>query len=155
MEISGNAIMKGNEEAWIRMALEDEDMLKQMGLPLNMTSDQIEEAVSIMLPKVISETTVEKQEKQEVDGSQYDKSEVITYRDMEIGGEYILTANNGQVIHCKLQSIRPGSFMPDDYFFQNIKGGENLLGHSAKGVMPDDVFPMTSGIIEYFEVKRV
>ncbi len=42
-------IMTGNEEAWLRMMLDDKAMLTQMGLPMNMTEAQKEEVIGAMM----------------------------------------------------------------------------------------------------------
>ena len=42
-------IMTGNEEAWLRMMLEDLSMLKQMGLPTNLNEEQKDEIIQQML----------------------------------------------------------------------------------------------------------
>lgn len=142
-DILGNQIVGGNEEAWLRMLLEDNDMLKQMGLPSNLSDIEKDELVTLIMADDLysedefnepltynpmdGETPAQWMIKSAMTDMGISENMEVNVGEMRIGSTYKLLAPNSKDIECKLISIRKSS-LGDDYFFKNISGGESLCG---------------------------
>ncbi len=130
------SITKGNEEAWFRMMLNDEETLTKMGLPLDITDEDKDTLVKTMLNNQNNNPITKTQEQTKLE---LPIGDIIDYNDLELGGQYLITFPNELKAEVILNTILKNSF-GDDYIFKNIKGAESLLGLTM--AVKSDEFPL-------------
>lgn len=164
--MDGMSIVKGNEDAWVDMMLNDPDMLTEMGLPQNLSAEMKAQVKQMILRDMevfeqnmpqyqnIEETFDENRSPAEqfieqalVDlGIEYtiEYETPILSRDLEVGKKYKIHFPNGKDAIVILKRIMKNSF-GDDYIFKNISGAENLVGKSS--ILGTDEFPLPEQLI--------
>lgn len=131
-------ITTGHEEAWLRMMLDDEECLVKMGLPLNMNESQKEQFISeMMAAKGAQEASEAAARASSFNGNVGAR---VGHRDLVVGEKYMIDFPNGKEVEVKLDRIMSIS-CNGDYIFENLKGGDSLVGHSGGSIGPNE-FPM-------------
>ncbi len=150
IELNGADIIRGNEDKWLRMMLDDEDSLKKMGLPSNMTESQKDQfVVDMMEAKGAQEKAAADQRANRPSGI---VGAQVGYRDLVVGEKYLLTFPNGKEVETKLNRTMSVS-CAGDYVFENIKGGDSLVGHS--GMMGANEFPIPIALLASAKINEL
>lgn len=173
----GSQIIGGNEAAWLRMMLDDVELLKRMGLPTNLTEFEKEQLIKSLMDSGMittgfidgNDTVSQSDEYDPTSGDTpaqwminmamhdlgiddvVDSDELVDVSpdDLQIGETYKLSFPNSRDIICVLTRIQSNSF-GDDYFFRNISGGESLCGKA--GMCGKDEFPLPFKILSQISI---
>jgi len=159
-----------NNEAWIRLMLDDEKMLKEMGLPDHLTEDEkefiinhimdsnrlqedfkFEESIKPdnmspsewLVSQILNDNPTEK-----VVGDSVDPSDLI------VGNFYLIIFPNGKEAEVKLNRILPNS-LGNDYIFENIIGAESLIEKSTSSFIRENEFPLPEQLLAVTKFKKI
>ena len=168
MGLLDNMIVNGNEEAWLDMMLDDKQILKELGLPSNMSKEMRESVKKMILSDM--ESVIGTESPYSNIDSDFDETKTpaeqflnqalqdmgividepskeisVSPMDLVVGKKYKLFFPNGNDAIVILNRIMRNSF-GDDYIFQNISGAENLT-KSASSLLAKDEFPLPISIV--------
>jgi len=164
------SIIGDNNEAWIRLMLDDKKMLKEMGLPDNLTDDEKEFIISHIMDGERFQKDFKFEEPIKPDNmspsewfisqilndntSQKVVGDLVDPSDLTVGNFYLIIFPNGKEAEVKLNRILPNS-LGDDYIFENIIGAESLIEKSTSSLIGENEFPLPYQLLAITKFKKI